>query len=66
MTKVIVGSLVSCVLLGAFGGFGAPLLCKVGDKDCAARWQQAASGALTASGALGTLLARHIGSDPEP
>ena len=66
MNRVIVGALVGCVVISAAGGFGAPLLCQGSDKTCAERWQQAAAGALTAAGALGTLLARIAGTDTRP
>ena len=65
MNRTIVSALVGCVLLAGFGGFGAPLMCANSDKDCAMRWQQAASGALAAGGALGTLLAK-LGGDQGP
>jgi hypothetical protein len=63
MTRVIVGSLVACVLVSAVGGFGAPLLCRGADEKCPDAWRGAAAGALTAAGTLGTLLARLAGSD---
>jgi len=69
VTRPIVTALVGCVVFSAVGGFGAPLLCQGQgqDKGCAERWQQAAAGALTAAGTLGTLLARlGGGSDPRP
>jgi len=53
----IIAALSFCVLLSAVGGFGAPLLCGGNDK-CTDAWRGAAAGALTAAGALGTLLAR--------
>ena len=63
MTRFIVGALVGCVVASAVGGFGAPLLCRNSDDSCPSRWQQAAAGALTAGGTLGTLLAKLTGSD---
>lgn len=66
MIRPIVGALVGCVVFSAIGGFGSPLLCQGSqDKACAERWQQAAAGALTAAGTLGTLLAK-LGGDHQP
>lgn len=62
MTRAIVGSLVTCVLISALGGFGAPLLCG-GEEKCVNAWRGAATGSLTAAGTLGTLLARLAGGD---
>lgn len=63
MTRVIITALVGCVVTSAIGGFGAPLMCAGSDKDCPARWQQAAAGALAAGGTLGTLLAKLTNGD---
>jgi hypothetical protein len=65
MIKIIIYALVGCAILSAIGAFGGPLLCHASDADCAARWQQASSSALTAAVSLGTLLAK-IGGDPQP
>jgi hypothetical protein len=65
INRSIVASLVGCVIAAAIGGFGAPLLCSNADAKCPDRWQQAAAGALTAAGTLGTLLAR-LGGDRQP
>ena len=65
MSRLIVGALVGCVVTSAVGGFGAPVLCAGSDKDCPARWQQAAAGALAAGGTLGTLLAK-LNGDGQP
>lgn len=66
MTRPIVVALVGCVIASAVGGFGSPLLCpNAADKSCSERWQSAASGALTAAGTLGTLLAK-LSGDHQP
>lgn len=65
INRSIVAALVGCVVTSAIGGFGAPLLCGTADTKCSERWQQAAAGALTAAGTLGTLLAR-LGGDRQP
>jgi len=68
VTRIIAGSLVACVLIGAIGGFGAPLLCQ-GSRDdkCPENWRGAAAGAVAASGTLSALLARITGtSDRQP
>ena len=64
MKRIIVGALVGCIVVSAVGGFGAPLMCAGADKDCPVRWQQAATGALAAGTALGTLLAKITDVDP--
>lgn len=67
MNRSIVTSLVGCVLISALGGFGAPLMCRGSSDDkCADNWRAAATGALTAAGTLGTLLARMSGDDRQP
>lgn len=68
MNRPIIAALVSCVVLSAVGGFGAPLLCRgATDLDkCGEQWRVAAAGALTAAGTLGTLLARLVGDDHQP
>lgn len=68
MTRPIVIALVGCVVLSAVGGFGAPLLCRsaVEREKCGEQWRGAATGALTAAGTLGTLLARLAGSERQP
>ena len=58
MNGRIITALGFCVILSAIGGFGAPLLCSNGNDKCADAWRGAAAGALTAAGALGTLLVR--------
>jgi hypothetical protein len=63
MNRMIVTSLITCVLFSAVGGFGAPLLCRGADDKCIEAWRGAATGALTAAGTLGTLLARLAGGD---
>lgn len=65
MNSRIIAGLLSCVLLSAIGGFGAPLLCRgAADDQCAEQWRGAAAGALSAAGALGTLMARMGGDQP--
>lgn len=68
MTQPIVIALVGCVVLSAVGGFGAPLLCRGATEQdqCGQQWRNAAAGALTAAGTLGTLLARLSGGDRQP
>ena len=67
MIRIIVSSLVGCVILAAVGGFGAPLLCRGSTDDrCGEQWRGAAAGALAASGTLGTLLAKLAGDDRQP
>lgn len=68
MTRAIVSSLITCVILSAIGGFGGPLLCRsASDPDkCGEQWRTAAAGALTAATSLGTLLARVAGGDRQP
>lgn len=68
MTRPIAIALVGCVVLSAVGGFGAPLLCRgAAEQDkCADQWRGAATGALTAAGTLGTLLARLAGGERQP
>lgn len=59
MENKIVATLISCVLISAIGGFGAPLWCMTSTQQdrCGDNWRSAAAGALTAAGTLGTLLA---------
>lgn len=62
MTNKIVIALVTCVIISAIGGFGAPMFCENSKNDkCAQNWKDAATGSLAASGALGTLLATLAG-----
>lgn len=65
MIKLVTTTLISCVVLSAIGGFGAPLLCRqsADQEKCGDQWRVAAAGALTAAGSLGTLLARMADTD---
>lgn len=65
MQNKIVATLISCVLISAVGGFGAPLWCKTSTTQdrCGDNWRAAAAGALTAAGTLGTLLASLTGKE---
>ena len=60
MQNKIVATLITCVVISAVGGFGAPLWCRsnTDNERCGENWKAAAAGALTAAGTLGTLLAR--------
>jgi hypothetical protein len=57
--RPLIRALMALLLLGAVGGFGAPLSCETrGEGDCRESWALATSNALACAGVISALLAR--------
>jgi hypothetical protein len=57
--RPLIRALVGLLLLGAVGGFGAPLSCEArGKGDCRDAWVLATSNALASAGMISALLAK--------